>query len=362
MPEPLKNRYSRRYIDTLADALADVQPGFDRAGFRRRVLGAGWPALELKQRMRRIAECLHAAVAGEYPQQIEVLKRAAPRFGGFEGMFFPDFVEVYGLDAFDASADALAHFTRFSSSEFAVRPFLVRYGDRMLAVMRGWADHADEHVRRLASEGCRPRLPWGIRLAQFVADPAPLLPILERLKDDPSDYVRRSVANNLNDIAKDHPEFVLDVARRWLGTSAATDRLVRHACRTMARRGDQRALALFGHHDAVDVEVSALTLTRRRLVIGEDLGLRFVVRAAAAAPLRIEYAIDFVKADGRLSRKVFKVGERRAEAGAAIACSRRHAFRDLTTRRHHPGTHRLAIIVNGVERAATTVRLRAARG
>lgn len=363
MAELLKHRYSKAYVERLAAALAEADPRIDASAFVRAVLGRGWSGLELKQRMRRIAECLHAHVPGDYRAQLATLRRAAPGFGGFEGMFFPDFVERYGLDDFDASVEALAELTRYSSSEFAVRPFIVRYGDRMLRVLARWARHENEHVRRLASEGSRPRLPWGMRLPRFVADPAPVLAILERLKDDPSEYVRRSVANNLNDIAKDHPDAVLAVAWRWLGRSPHTDALVKHACRTLLKRGDPRALRMFGHHDGVAVEVRGFRLGAARIAIGDDLAFAFALRLKQDQPakLRIEYAVDFVKANGGTSRKVFKLAERRLEPGATLRFARRHRFRDFTTRKHYPGTHRVAIVVNGVERAGRSVRLAAAR-
>src|SRR5262245_60221753 len=258
--------------------------------------------------MRRIATTLHQFVPGDYRRQLAVLSEVAPRFGGFEAMFFPDFVAEYGLDDFEASIPALELFTQFSSSEYGVRPFMVRYGARMLEQMTNWAAHPNEHVRRLASEGSRPRLPWAMALPQFKRDPRPLLPILEALRADPSEYVRRSVANNLNDIAKDHPDLVLDVAQRWLGQSPETDRLVRHACRTLLKRGDQRVLRLFGQHDEVAVTVTAFKLGEREIPIGSDLTFAFVVRSESDTRARIEYAIDFVKSGKRIGRKVFQVG------------------------------------------------------
>jgi 3-methyladenine DNA glycosylase AlkC len=341
----------------LAAALARVVPAFDRAGFEQAVLGAGWPRLELKQRMRRIARTLHQFVPGNYRQQLAVLSQVAPQFGGFEAMFFPDFVAEYGLDDFEASVPALELFTRFSSSEYGVRPFIVRYGTRMLEQMTSWAAHPNEHVRRLASEGSRPRLPWAMALPQFKHDPRPLLPILEALRNDPSEYVRRSVANSLNDIAKDHPELVLEIAQRWQGTSPATDRLVRHACRTLLKRGDQRALRLFGHHDAVPVTVTGFKLGAREIPIGADLTFSFLVGAASDTSARIEYAVDFVKKDARASRKVFHIGVKALTPQAPLSIARKHRFRDFTTRKHYPGVHRLAVLVNGVERATKTVRL-----
>jgi 3-methyladenine DNA glycosylase AlkC len=359
--ELLKHRYSKQYVAGLATALARVAPRLDRSGFERAVLGAGWPRLELKQRMRRITETLHQFLPGDYRQQLGVLSQIAPEFGGFEAMFFPDFAAEYGLDDFSASVAALELFTQYSSSEYAVRPFIVRLGERMMAQMTRWAAHPNEHVRRLASEGSRPRLPWAMALSQFKRDPRPVLPILEMLRADPSEYVRRSVANNLNDIAKDHPDVVLEIAQRWQGTSAATDRLVQHACRTLLKRGDQRALRLFGHHDDVAITVTTLKLAAQQIAIGTDLAFTFRVRAASATSVRIEYAIDFVKSDRRVSRKVFQIGVKALKAGTPLSFARKHRFRDFTTRKHYPGKHLITILVNGVARAKKAVQLAAAR-
>jgi 3-methyladenine DNA glycosylase AlkC len=361
MAELLKHRYSKPYIASVARAVAAAAPRFDAAAFERTVLGNGWRDLELKDRMHRIAAALHAHLPGNYRQQLAVLERAAPEFGGFEAMFFPDFVEQFGRDDYDASMEALEHFTRYSSSEFAVRPFLAAQPARTLARMLAWAGDDNEHVRRLASEGSRPRLPWGMRLPALIADPAPLLPILQRLRADPSDMVRRSVANNLNDIAKDHPEFVLDLARRWHGEGAATDALLKHACRTLLKRGNAGALRLFGHDDSAAVRVTGFRLDAARLAIGGTLGFAFTVTLAQREPakLRIEYAVDFVKASGSTSRKVFKIGERGFAPRERARIERRHRFTDFSTRRHYPGAHRIAIVVNGVERAARMLRLTA---
>ena len=363
MAELLKHRYTRRYLEQVARAVAASSPRFDAAAFTRSVLADGWDDLELKQRMHRIAAALQAHLPGSYRQQLAVLRRAAPEFGGFEAMFFPDFVEQFGQHDWQASMEALEHFTRFSSGEFAVRPFIAQQPGRTLARMLDWAGHHDEHLRRLASEGSRPRLPWAMRLPQLIADPAPLLPILERLRADPSGMVRRSVANNLNDIAKDHPAFVLDLARRWLGERAATDALLKHACRTLLKNGDAGALRLFGHDHEAQARVSDFRLAAARLPIGGTLGFGFAVTLAQneAAKLRIEYAVDFVKASGSTSRKVFKVGERSFQPGERARIERRHRFTDFSTRKHYPGAHRIAIVVNGVERAARTVRLLASR-
>lgn len=229
----------------------------------------------------------------------------------------------------------------------------------MMAVMKRWTAHDNEHVRRLASEGCRPRLPWAMALPEFKRDPSPVLPILEALKADRSDYVRRSVANNLNDIAKDHPEVVLGVAQRWLGKNKLTDALVKHACRTLLKRGDVRALELFGYRRTATVKVTGLRLSAVTLQIGGDLRFQFAIvhRAGRPVPLRVEYAVDFVKASGRTSRKVFKITEATFAPDSPRLFDRKHQFRDFTTRKHHPGKHRLCILVNGVVSAEGNLML-----
>ncbi|HZG55623.1 DNA alkylation repair protein, partial [Paenibacillus sp.] len=223
MPDALKDVYNRDFFEKVAAAARNAYPAFDREAFLARVFTPAWGALELKQRMRHGASALRASLPERYVEALDVVLAMADGCGaGLAQMMLPDFVEAYGLDEPDVSIPALARLTRYSSSEFAVRPFLVRYPERTLAAMLAWAEDESEHVRRLASEGSRPRLPWAMALPAFKRDPTPTLPILERLKADPSEYVRRSVANHLNDISKDHPRLALDVARRWKGVSPET--------------------------------------------------------------------------------------------------------------------------------------------
>ena len=225
----LKDYYSRDFVRRLASELRKGSPSFDAIGFEKKVLYRNWKNLELKERVRHISTCMNRHLPFDYKKQIAILEKAAPGFTGLEGFVFPDFVEVFGLEDFDTSVRALERFTEYSTSEFAVRPFLIRYEAKMMQQMLRWAEHPNHHVRRLASEGCRPRLPWAIALVAFKKDPAPVLPVLELLKNDPSEYVRRSVANNLNDIAKDHPGLTLEI-RKAMAWSKQRNRLDREAC------------------------------------------------------------------------------------------------------------------------------------
>jgi 3-methyladenine DNA glycosylase AlkC len=358
LAELLKHLYNQDLLGRLAGAVQAAGPDFSAQRFLRDVFGPSWDELELKARMRHVSTLIGKYLPGDYRRQLMVLERIAPDFRGFTAMVFPDFVEVFGLDDYAPSVSALEHFTPFSSSEFAVRPFIVRYERDMMRRMSQWAAHRDPHVRRLASEGCRPRLPWAVALPRFKADPTPVLHILEALKADESDYVRRSVANNLNDIAKDHPDVTLAVAERWYGSHPDTDALVKHACRTLLKQGDPNALALFGYDTRAPASLTELRANRTRLRIGESLEFSFCVEHRQEAPLqlRLEYTVHFVKANGGTSKKVFQIAERTLPAGQETF-TRTHAFRDLSTRTHYPGEHRIAVVLNGVEQAGLSVTL-----
>ncbi len=371
MAEPLKNMYDGNFLETFAASLQKAWGDFDEGAFIGRVRSGNWTELELKERIRRIAEALGASLPEDYEEALAILYRIDEQCTGFPYLFFPDFVEVFGREErhFEKSMEALARFTRRSSSEFAVRPFILEHPQRMLTQLAEWAAHPNEHVRRLASEGSRPRLPWGQSLPLFKRDPQPLLPILEALKNDESLYVRRSVANNLNDIAKDHPALVLQVAESWLGQTAETDWIVRHACRTLVKKGNREAMALFGYASSGEstgselVTEAAISLSNESVPFGGDTTIRYRFKAGQAAAgagtlkLRVEYGIDFVKSSGKTSLKRFLLSDREYAAGEQAEGVRTHRFADLTTRKHYPGHHAVTLWVNGVEVARTSLTL-----
>ena len=357
MAELLKYRYSTEYIERLAAVVKQHCPVFDANTFAAAVLDDEWAGRELKARMHHIAVCLNKNIPYEYLESMELLKTIAPQFGGFEAMVFPDFVETYGMEHWDESIAALEYFTLFSSSEFSVRPFIIRDSERMMAQMLEWSLHEGEHVRRLASEGCRPRLPWAMALPEFKKYPDPILPILENLKQDPSLYVRRSVANNLNDISKDNPQITIDIAERWIGTHPDTDWLIKHASRTLLKKGEPDVLALFGftnQHSKVD----DIDLSSSKILIGEVLEFCFELscKNGSLGKTRVEYAIDFVKSNGKQTRKVFKISEG-IIPGTSRFFTKKHSFKPLSTRVHYAGQHQLAAIVNGVEKSSVVFDL-----
>ncbi|ETT80873.1 DNA alkylation repair protein [Viridibacillus sp. FSL R5-0477] len=352
MAELLKDVFNKAFFEQFCKKVTSVYPEFNEQQFMTLLFDEEWEQRELKQRTRHITHTLRATLPTSYPDAIAVLSQLVPDCKGFEYLFFPDFIEAYGLSDWETSIEALKLFTLTSSSEFAVRPFIEKDPKKMMSIMEKWARDENEHVRRLASEGCRPRLPWGPALKMFKKDPTPIIPILELLKADESEYVRKSVANNLNDITKDHPELVKSLGKSWMGHNPKTDWIIKHACRTLLRQADPTTLTLFGFHNNPIVKINEFDLSTDQLAIGESLTFKFTFANPTidAAKLRIEYGIDFMKANGITRRKLFKITENTYLPGE-YTYTRSHSFKQLSTRKHYPGEHRIAIVINGVEMA-----------
>lgn len=357
--EPLKNIYNLQFITKLEDVITLNYPAFEREAFRTKLFEVDWEELALKERMRQITLSLAPFLPQDYKQAIEILRKCAPSFTGLGGIIFPDFVEQYGLEEWELSVETLAFFTEFSTSEFAVRPFLIKNQTRMLAQMEEWAESENEHIRRLASEGCRPRLPWGLSVPALKKDPTPVLVILEKLKEDEALYVRKSVANNLNDISRINPDLAVTIAQSWYGNSQKTDWIVKHASRSLLKKGDPRVLQIFGYESSDSLSLADFTITPEKLAWGENIAFSFTLISRIETPhkVRVEYAIDYVKANGTRSRKVFHLSELEWRGSMKKTFAKNHSFKDLTTRRHYPGVHRIAIIVNGTEKAALEFEL-----
>jgi 3-methyladenine DNA glycosylase AlkC len=359
MAEPLKNMYNPRFFEGFTTIVKEVLPEFQKQEFIKQVFDTEWEAKELKQRVRTIATALKNYWPGSYKEQLTAIIRMIELCGAkgirssFEYIFFADFVEQYGLDDADTSLKAMERITQFISCEFAIRPFLLKYPDKVMKQMLQWSKHSHPHVRRFSSEGCRPRLPWAMAIPQLKKDPSPILPILENLKNDESLFVRKSVANNLNDIAKDHPELVVQLVKKWKGTSKETDWIIRHGCRTLLKKADAKVYQLFGLNGKTNCEVINLKLSKNKIKIGERLGFSFHLKNTHKKPskLRLEYAVYYVKANGKQSRKLFKLAENNYEPNNQYSFKKEQRFQDFTTRKHFPGRHKIGIIVNGQELA-----------
>jgi 3-methyladenine DNA glycosylase AlkC len=363
MPELLKDIYHKDFLDQFAHKIRGKYSAFDTEAFVSSVMDESWEGLALRNRMQQIVKRLKVYLPASYEEALAVLFEIDETCVGFPYLFFSDFVVCYGQEErhWDLSMQALERFTQRSSAEFAIRPFLLRHTERGMAQMTRWAQHSNEHVRRLASEGCRPRLPWGEALTVFKEDPMLVFGVLEYLKADESLYVRKSVANNLNDIAKDHPELVIETAKRWKGINPHTDWIVRQGCRTLIRQAHPEVMHLFGYAKTKELVAYAELATEPvALCIGESCELQYKVHLCEGEPvhIRIEYAIDFVKARGKTSRKSFLLSDKTVAGGVCLTGKRNHSWKELTTRRHYPGIHRIVLLVNGREVAEAAVELK----
>lgn len=368
MPEPLKNYYNDAFFDSLTTHLSKAVKGFDKTVFIEKIYSQTWPQLELKQRIRHITTVLHDFLPKDFGKATDTLIKITDSvLDGAEGKmnyfysFMPDYVEVYGIDDYENSLRGLERITHLASAEFAIRPFIIKY-PQAIKQMLAWSKHPSPWVRRLSSEGARPRLPWAMALPEFKKDPSPLLPILENLKQDDAETVRRSVANNLNDIAKDNPAVVMEIVKRWQGSHPNTDWIIKHGSRTLLKQGHNDALDAFGLKRDLKVEVGTVNVSPQKIKMGDSAQLDFTItlKEKQAEKLRVEYGIYYVKANGTANRKLFKITENNYEPGKTAKFSRTLRFHDLTTRKHYPGIHKITVVINGREYEGAFVELSAA--
>lgn len=353
MAEPFKNLISPAGITRLAEAVVAVEPSFDAAAFAREAAG-GLEPLELKARVAHVGHALRRHLPADWATAASVLVRSLPpaiaaddASGHFSLWPVLYVVEAYGADDPAVSLPALHAMTQRWSAEFAIRPLLVRHPGPTWATLEGWAGDPSVHVRRLASEGTRPRLPWGMRLQDAVNDPSRGLALLDRLVDDPSEYVRRSVANHLGDVAKDHPDLAVDVAARWRSEGGAgREALVRHGLRSLLKQGHPRALALLGQA-AEGLAVEALRVTPATASVGGTVEVRARLVADSPAVARVDVVWQWPGARASWSTRVFRGGLRELAAGAGWEFVYRLALRPVTTRPLRPGPQRVFLRVNG---------------
>ncbi len=369
MPEALKNLIHAGTVSQAGRHLQRVWPGFDRQGFEAHAL-CGLAGLEFKARAMQLADALQATLPVDFDQAAAVLEaslapplpldergepmalgpaQADAGLGGWVVWSMGEVVARCGQHDLPRALRCLHALTQRFTAEFAIRPFIARQPQAVLSTLAQWVDDPSAHVRRLVSEGSRPRLPWGQRLHALVADPAPTLPLLRALQDDPSAYVRRSVANHLNDIAKSHP----DLVARWVaeyrpGASAQRCALLRHASRGLVKQGHGPTLAAWGLASGLKGS-AGMRLVAPTAEIGGHVGfeIELVSGAHRAQDLVIDYVVHHRRANGGTSPKVFKGWKLTLEAGQTRTLSRRHAMRPLSTRRLYPGLHRIDVVVNG---------------
>ena len=365
MADQLKNVFNPPFFESFIHSVKEIVPYFNKQHFLNHVFDTKWPERALKERINHIATAFYQELRDSYIERSKILLGIVDELdkkgtrGGLEHLFFPAIIEKYGLEEMDASLDAMERVTQFISCEFAVRPFLIADQEKIMKRMLKWSLHPHPHVRRFSSEGCRPRLPWAMAIPALKKDPSPIIPLLENLKNDDSLFVRKSVANNLNDIAKDHPRIVFELSGKWKGNSKNTDWIIRHGCRTLLKKADQHTYKLFGLDDNLPCSILQLKLDRKKLSIGDRLAFsfRFRVESEATSRMRLEYAVYYVKSNGQQSRKIFQLAEKSFNPGMTYSFNKEQRFEDFTTRKHYPGKHKLGILVNGKELASSEFTL-----
>ena len=353
----IKDIYSVAFYEKFGVVAAEVYPAFDKQKFIEKIYEGDFAQKEWKERMKHTTVVLHQFIPENFSEAvliidkiIENLKKNKFTEGNLAFIFFADYIGMYGLDDFKTSAKAFVSITQFISCEFAVRPFILKYKEQMIDEMVKWSLHENHHVRRLSSEGSRPRLPWAMAIPFLKKDPVSILPILENLKNDSSEYVRRSVANNLNDIAKDNPQIVLEIASNWKGKSKETDAIIKHGCRTLLKQGHPEILSHYGL-ESTNIELSNFEIKTPVVKIGDYLQFQFHLnnKNSDAKTIRLEYAVHYKKSKGHLAKKVFKISEKIYQPNQLTKVERNQSFKIITTRVFHTGMHQLSIIINGTE-------------
>ncbi len=359
MAEPLKNQFGMDIPAKIAGMISAVYGKFSTEQFVRDVLH-GYDELNLFQRGKKIADTLSLHLPTDFSKAAEILiasfgqkleQTEGSGMSPFLYLPYSTFVAEYGIGHFEQSMRLQYELTQRFTAEFCIRPFLERYPEATLARFAVWANDPSPHVRRLVSEGTRPRLPWGSRLREFQKDPTPVLKLLEMLKDDPSLYVRRSVANSLNDIGKDHPSILVETAQRWLKDATEERRwLIRHALRSAVKRGEAGALGVMGYGELAEVTVDKISITPKRPTIGDDLVIIFEITNTVqhVQNILVDFRIHFVKANGKTSPKVFKLKAVKLAPQEVLQFRKTISLAEKTTRKHYVGRHKIDVLLNGM--------------
>jgi 3-methyladenine DNA glycosylase AlkC len=360
MAESLKTFFSTALVRRLAGDIERVHPTFPSRAFIKDAT-TGLETLELLDRGKHITRALEKHLPASYPEAVEILIRSlGPEHATDEligaGMapfyYLPhtQFVATRGLDHFELSMRAQYELTKRFSAESSIRPFIAADPERTFATLRQWAGDPNAHVRRLVSEGTRLRLPWAMRVRWLDTNAERVIELLELLKDDRAPLVRRSVANNLNDLGKVHPALLARTCKSWLdGATAERRALVAHALRSAVKRGDASALRLLGYGRKAAVAIEDVRIVPARVAIGGSVAVRFVVASTSRSKqeLLVDLGVHFVKASGKSARKVFKMKRVVLPAGHKVELTKSISLKVHTTRKPQPGRHVIDVIVNG---------------
>lgn len=353
-PSAFKLWMNESVVKKIAKAISDEYPEFNSKEFIK--LSKDLGPLELKGRVLLITSGLKKHLPDDYKKALPILVKAMEKsdLSGFSLWPFSEYISQFGLDHFDDSLKAMYKLTQRFTAEWAVRPFLLKDHKKVLKTLEKWVDDKNTHIRRWISEGTRPLLPWGQRIPLFVMDPTHTLLFLDKLRYDEELYVRKSVANHLNDIAKNHPQVVIDVLRMWSKDVPAEhqdkiDWIKRHALRVLIKKGHPGALKLMGIDGKAKVKLGKIKLNQKSYKLNDKLVFEFEITSTATKTqkLVVDYAVDFVKANGKKGKKVFKLKTFELAAKEKTVLTKSHSLKPITTMKYYSGIHHLMIQVNG---------------
>ena len=370
-PSAIKTFFSPALVREISADLKAVYAGFDASGFEAFACN-GLEDLELKDRALLICGGFGRFLPDDFETAattlLESMGEPEPA-GGMEGMggfkFLPhvSFLSEFGRATPEPALRLMKDYTRYFSCEFPIRFFIIDDEAHAMSHVRAWAEDDDWRVRRLASEGTRPRLPWAQQLKSFMADPSPVIDVLDGMHDDPELIVRRSVANNLNDIAKDHPDRAAKVAGRWHSNGTPGSQwTVKHGLRTLIKQGHKEALAVLGYKGGEGVEVQGVSLSDLNPIIGGSANLNFTLENTESQPVNmvVDYALRRTLANGKTGEKVFKLKLLTMKPGAKTDLKTTLKFKQLSTRTYYPGPHGIRVLINGREAASLDFDLKSA--
>jgi 3-methyladenine DNA glycosylase AlkC len=362
--EPFKNSFNKKTVTTLAKELTLVEESFNATLFKKNILKE-LEELELKDRVRLISNVLHEIFSHElnysYKKTIQILLKALKKkdspLTGFQAWPISQYVEDYGRDDLKTSLKAMYIITKLFTSEFCIRPFIDLYPDEVFSTLHEWTSDECEHIRRFASEGTRPNLPWGLKVRGIHENLNRNIELLEKLKYDEHDYVIKSIANHLNDISRLDEKLFLKTVQDWNKDKRISKKIIRHSSRTLLKQGHPKALKLHGYDPKININLSGLKLSKKKIKEGDRFDLSFdlvsLSNSSKTNKIIVEYIIHYPKKDGSLSPKAFRLKDTTILSGSRMKLLKSIHFKNVTTRKHYKGEHLLEIQVNGQKLDAT---------
>jgi len=358
---PLRDRlFNLEKLEEIASLIKAVYPEFQDHEFTKTVFEK-FPELELKERMAWIREGFKIYLPDDYKTATDILLKALPPildptktdndFGEFTLMSFCDFVAIYGCtpEHLDRSLHALEEITKRCSSEDSIRYFINAFPEESLSKISEWSKSENYHVRRLASEGSRPKLPWSQKINLDSSEV--IKRVLNNLYIDPTRYVVRSVANHMNDISKTDPKLVIKTLKKWRASKKQIPKemnwLISHSLRTLIKAGNPEALELLGYSPSPMIKVKEFKILRPKVKIGATLEFSFQIESQDDQNLMIDYKLYFKDKKGSLRPKVFKIKKTKVNKGEKLMILKKHPLKIMTTKKLYPGLHKLELQING---------------